>query len=178
MVDRILRDGAVTLRPWRDGDLDDIVEMCQDAEIARWTRVPQPYGEDDARQFLADESRGSKEGTFFGFAITDTESDAVVGSVGVSIVAAGTGDIGYFVSAGARRRGIGKRSLLLVSRWALKELGLARAQITIRPENIPSRRLAESCGYRYEGVLRSLLLTSKDERVDAAVYSLLPGEIG
>ena len=29
-----------------------IVAACQDPEIGRWTRVPSPYGEDDARAYL------------------------------------------------------------------------------------------------------------------------------
>lgn len=172
----VLNNDIVTLRPWRETDLEEIVEMCQDAEIVRWTRVPSPYGEAEARKALADQSRGAKDGTSFGFAIADADDEAVLGSIDVRIVAAGIGDIGYFVRDTARRRGVGKASLRLVSQWALDALGLARLQITSRPENLPSRRLAESCGYRYEGVLRSWL-EIKGARVDAAMYSLLPEEI-
>ena len=173
----VLNNGIVTLRPWRKTDLEEIVEMCQDSEIVRWTRVPSPYGEAEARKALADQRRGAEDGTSFGFAIADADDKAVLGSIDVRIVATGIGDIGYFVRDTARRRGVGKASLRLVSQWALDGLGLARLQITSRPENVPSRRLAESCGYRYEGVLRAWL-ELKGARVDAAMYSLLPGDIG
>lgn len=177
MRERVISDGVVTLRPWRDSDLADMVEMCQDAEIVRWTRLPSPYGEDDARRYLADQSRCAEEGTSFDFAITDASNDNLLGSISVRIVAAGIGDVGYFVRAEAQHRGIGKRSLGLVSLWAHEELELVRLQITIRSENVLSRRLAESCGYRYEGVLRRWL-EIKGEHVDAAIYSLLPDEAG
>ena len=170
----VLNNGVVALRAWRENDLEEIVAMCQDAEIVRWTRVPSPYGEAEARKALVDQDRGSREETSYGFAITDAYDEAVLGSIDVRIVAAGIGDIGYFVRATARRRGVGKASLGLISRWALDSLGLARLQITSHPENVLSRRLAESCGYRYEGVLRSWL-ELKGARVDAAMYSLLPG---
>lgn len=172
----VLNNGFVTLRPWRENDLDEIVAMCQDAEIVRWTRVPSPYGEAEARKALADQGRGAREETSYGFAIADAHDEAVLGSIDVRIVATGVGDIGYFVRATARRRGVGKASLRLISQWALDSLGLARLQITSRPENVLSRRLAESCGYRYEGLLRSWL-ELKGARVDVAMYSLLPGEI-
>jgi RimJ/RimL family protein N-acetyltransferase len=172
----ILSDGFVTLRPWRETDLEDIVEICQDAEIVRWTRVPSPYGEADARRALADTNRGAENGTSFGFAIADAGDEAVLGSIDVRIVDAGVGDIGYLVRDTARRHGVGTAALRLVSRWALDALGLARLQITIRPDNLASLRLAEACGYQFEGVLRSYL-EIKNERVDAAMYSLPPGEI-
>lgn len=65
----VLSDGAITLRQWRDGDLDAAVAICQDAEIARWTRVPSPYGEEDARLFLEQAQRYFESGTAFPFAV-------------------------------------------------------------------------------------------------------------
>ena len=47
-----LVDGPTALRPWRDSDLSGLVAACQDREISRWTRVPWPYREADARAYL------------------------------------------------------------------------------------------------------------------------------
>lgn len=172
----VLSNGVVTLRPWRNGDLKEMVAICQDEEIVRWTRVPSPYGEVEARKALADIRRSAEEGVFFGFAISDAVGEEVLGSIGLRVVDPSIGDIGYFVRVEARRRGTGRTALELLCRWAFPALGFARLQITIHPENLPSRRLAESCGFHCEGVLRAWLVL-KDERVDAAMYSLLPGEL-
>jgi hypothetical protein len=40
--------GAVQLRPFDPTHLTELVAACQDPEIARWTRVPSPYTNDDA----------------------------------------------------------------------------------------------------------------------------------
>ena len=48
-----LTDGPTTLRPWRDSDLDALVELCRDPEIVRWTRVPANYSPADGRLYLA-----------------------------------------------------------------------------------------------------------------------------
>jgi ribosomal-protein-alanine N-acetyltransferase len=176
MLEHVPSDGVVALRRWRSSDIKGIVEMCRDAEIVRWTRVPSPYKDGDAENAIAAQERGWEDGTSYGFGVVDAASDRLLGSIDVRIVAEGIGDVGYLVSAEARRKGVGKRALLLVSRWAFEELGLVRLQIAIRPENVASRRLADSCGYQLEGVLRSWL-DIKDERVDVAMYSLLPGEI-
>ncbi|MGD0165665.1 MAG: GNAT family N-acetyltransferase [Gaiellaceae bacterium] len=137
----LLDDGVILLRPWRDSDLGAAVEICQDAEIVRWTRVPSPYGEEDGRRFLAQAKRSFESGTEYAFAVVGVPDRVLLGSVSVKLVADGVGEVGYFVGAGIRRRGIGKRAVRLISRWALEDLGLARLQITVLGGNIASQRL-------------------------------------
>jgi RimJ/RimL family protein N-acetyltransferase len=98
-----------------------------------------------------------------------------VGSIGVAVNGA-VGEIGYFVFAGHRRRGIGEQALRLVSRWALEELGLARLQLTAMVGNVASAQLAEKVGFTREGVLRAWI-ENRGERADAIMFSLLPDEI-
>jgi RimJ/RimL family protein N-acetyltransferase len=64
-----LSDGRTALRPWRDSDLSAIVAACQDPEIGRWTRVPSPYGEADARAFLLERYDAIHAGRSAPFAI-------------------------------------------------------------------------------------------------------------
>ena len=47
-----LRDDAVVLRPWSLDDVPAVTAACQDPEIPRWTTVPTPYAEEDARLWL------------------------------------------------------------------------------------------------------------------------------
>jgi GNAT acetyltransferase-like protein len=48
-----LTDGPdLILRQPLSGDVDDIVAQCRDPEFQRWTRVPVPYHESDAQDFL------------------------------------------------------------------------------------------------------------------------------
>jgi RimJ/RimL family protein N-acetyltransferase len=85
------------------------------------------------------------------------------------------GEIGYVVAREARGQGIAQRALRLVTDWALDAAGLERVELHIAPENVPSIRAAECCGYVREGVLRSLHF-KEDERGDTVIYSLLPGD--
>ena len=48
-----LKDGIIALRPITEDDIPAVVAACQDPEIPRWTRVPSPYAEADARGFLS-----------------------------------------------------------------------------------------------------------------------------
>ena len=62
--------------------------------------------------------------------------------------------------------------------WAFETLGLARLEGTVDPENVASQRVAEQCGFRREGCLRSsTIIRQTGERRDALVYGLLQGEL-
>ncbi|MGH2856147.1 MAG: GNAT family N-acetyltransferase, partial [Solirubrobacteraceae bacterium] len=64
-----LVDGDTALRPWRDADRPALVAACQDAEIARWTSVPAPYGDADARAYLRQRFDAAAAGLTAPFAI-------------------------------------------------------------------------------------------------------------
>ena len=171
-----LEDEIILLRRWNEGDIAANVAACRDIDAIRWMPIiPDPYDETDALEFFAHAERGWEEGSFYGFAVVERQTDRLVGSIGVSVDGA-IGTVGYFVIAGMRGRGIGARALRLVSRWALEELELARLQLTVMIGNVASARLAEKVGFKREGVLRSWM-DNRGERADVIMHSLLPGEI-
>lgn len=171
-----LEDDAIVLRRWHERDIEGSIAACSDPEVVRWIpRIPTPYSEQDAREFLEHADSGWEEGTSFSFAIAERMSGRTVGSIGVTLNGA-IGEVGYLVFAGYRRRGIGERALRLVSFWALEELELARLQLTAMIGNVASARLAEKVGFRREGVLRAWL-DNRGTRADVIMHSLLPGEI-
>jgi RimJ/RimL family protein N-acetyltransferase len=75
----------------------------------------------------------------------------------------------------ARGRGVASAAVRVLSAWAFSELKLERLQLSIRPDNVASRRVAEKAEYVCEGTLRSSKLV-RGRRVDGAVYSLLPDQ--
>jgi len=169
-----LDDGAVALRAWRADDADVIVACIDgDPEISRWLdQVPQPYTRENALEYI----RGLGEEAF---AIIDSATQEVVGSVGVGFNADGdVGEVGYWLRADARGRGLATRAVALVCRWAFAREGVARLQLRADVENAPSRRVAEKAGFREEGVLRSAQWNPRlGRRVNWVMYSLLPGEL-
>ena len=85
-------------------------------------------------------------------------------------------EIGYGVRADERGRGYATEALVAVSRWALTAGGMQRAWLTANTDNIPSVRVAQKAGFRYEGTLRRAAVEA-DGLHDQAVYSLLNDEI-
>lgn len=176
-----LSDGTVTLRPWREHDVPAIVDGCRDDEVAWWLdQVPQPYGEADARTYVAMTRRGWKDGTHATFAITDPESGTVLGSVGIHWLEPdhGVAEVGYWVCREARGKGVATRATALAARWAIDGCGVKRLQLRADTRNVASQRVAEAAGFRREGVLRSARFNARQgRRVDFVIYSLLADEL-
>jgi RimJ/RimL family protein N-acetyltransferase len=176
-----LADGEIALRPWLERDVPAIVRACRDDDIAWWLdQVPQPYGEADARTYVAMTRRGWKDGTHAAFAVTDAVTGEVVGSVGLHWLDTehGVAEVGYWVRRESRGRGVATRATRLAARWALTTCGMKRLQLRADQRNVASQRVAESAGFRLEGVLRSVRFNQRQgRRVDFVVYSLLPDEL-
>jgi RimJ/RimL family protein N-acetyltransferase len=148
-----LSDGVVTLRPKRPEDVDAIVAACQDPEIPRWTQVPSPYTRERAVEWIA-QTKGDPRTA----SLLAVDADGrLLGSFSVMEIdsARGYGEIGYWVAAEARRRGVATRAVVLLRDWAQAALGLSELEIMADPENLGSRRVAERAGFVETGERRA-----------------------
>ena len=168
--------GDLLLRPWRSDDVEAVFLECQDAEIQRWTsQVPSPYTRQDAEEFVGGSPERWAEG-MPSFAIVDAESGTLLGSIGVPRVSDdGDAEIGYWVAAAARGRGVATQATRRLAAW-LFERGHPRLVWHARLGNVVSRRVAESAGFVIEGVARKGMVC-RGERVDVWVASMLPADL-
>jgi RimJ/RimL family protein N-acetyltransferase len=145
-----LTDGVVTLRPRRPEDADAIVAACQDPEISRWTQVPSPYTRAHAEEWLAQSDPSQAR------LLAVDADDRLLGSFSVMEIdrGRGYGEIGYWVAAGARGRGVATRAVALLRDWAASK-GLRELEIMAKPANVPSGRVAARAGFRPTGETRS-----------------------
>jgi RimJ/RimL family protein N-acetyltransferase len=180
--DPALSDGFVTLRPWQHDDIPELVACIDgDEEITRWLdMIPQPYRENEARLWVDQATSFWREGTSAPFALLAADSGEVAGGVGFRWLGEeqGVGEVGYWIRAGDRGRGLTTRAVTLISRWAIEELGCERLQLRADEENLSSQRVAEKAGFTREGVLRAAHYNARlDRRVDYVIYSLLPSDL-
>jgi RimJ/RimL family protein N-acetyltransferase len=174
--DPALTDGVVLLRLLRDDDVEPMVDHCRDPEMQRWTLVPTPYGEADAREWIRLSQLRWKEGDAAMFAIADAGTGEYLGGIDVRSGPWPIGDVGYGVKREVRGQGLTPRALRLISRWAFDELGLVRVELTTDIANHASQRAAEKAGFVREGILRQRLEV-KGHRSDCAMFSLIPADL-
>ena len=107
-----LSDGEVALREWRRDDMPAMITMLDDEAIIRWTRVPSPYGERDALDYLARGDAERERGEGINLAIVSATGDELLGSISVRIASWADlrGQLGYLVAAHARGRGVMPRA--------------------------------------------------------------------
>ena len=144
----VLTDGVITLRPPGPGDEDAIYAACQDPEIQRWTGVPSPYLREHSSGYLERVAAEREAGTSLAFLAVDEEG-ALLGNFSVMELdrRPGYGEIGYWVAAPARGRGVATRATRLLTEWGHAELGLERIEIIVHRDNAPSHRVPERLGY-------------------------------
>jgi RimJ/RimL family protein N-acetyltransferase len=172
-----LGQGAIALRPWQEADQEVMVAICSDPDVARFTRVPEPYSEADARAWLDALPGRLEAGEGVTFAITEG-GGTPVGSIGLRIDPSDRdiAEAGYMVAPAARGRGVATTALRLAARWAMRDLGVARVQLTTHVDNPASQRVAERAGFRREGVLRAWE-ELRGERVDLVMFSLVGSDL-
>ena len=174
LPDPPLGNGDIALRPWRPQDVPAIVAACQDPEIPKWTLVPSPYSEDDARLWLAAQSAARRGGRRVELAIVDPE-DRLLGSIAIARSLDGSaGEVGYWVAREARRRGVATRAVQLLAGWAFSELGLERIELLAEPGNYASQRVAEAAGFTLDRLLPAHR-EQKGRMRDFYLYVLSPG---
>ena len=175
----VLADGVVTLRAHGERDLDAIVEQATDPESVRWTTVPTPYGQAEAREFLAhiagqwDDGEGSRL-----WAIEAADDDGrrrFAGTVDLRPRGAGQLDLGFGLHPWARGRGVMARAVRLACAHGFDRLDATTVQWRAVVGNWGSRRVAWACGFRVDGTVRDLL-EHRGRRLDGWVGSLRKGE--
>ena len=169
-----LADDRTALRQWTDEDVPAIVAACRDPETARWTTVPIPYTERDARAWLERCADGWERG-IAPFAVVERDSGDLAAAISVWLHGP-VAELGYWAVPEHRGKGHVPRAVRLVARWCFDELGLVRVQLGTFPGNRASERVAEKCGFTREGILRAWA-DQRGDRRDMTMWSLLPGEL-
>ena len=170
----LLAGPDLLLRGHREDDLEAIVEQCRDGETQRWTTVPVPYSDADARWFIRHVAEGWCDGVMAAFAIEFQGRFA--GTIDLRLQEGAWAEVGFGLAPWARGRHIMRRSLTRILTWAFDDLGLAGVCWRAHVGNDASRRVAEACGFRLEGTVRGLCV-QRGARVDAWIGTVLQGEI-
>lgn len=155
-----LSNGELTLRPFTLSDRKQWkrVRAVNRDWLAQWeATVPKSS---DAKSNVMSYAkmvrtfrREANAGRSFSFAIF--KGPNLIGQINLGGIIYGAlrgAHIGYWIDRNYANRGYMSAAVNMVTDFAFSELELHRIEINIRPENEPSIRVAEKCGYLYEGL--------------------------
>jgi RimJ/RimL family protein N-acetyltransferase len=170
----VLHIGPYRMDTPADSDLADIVEAFRDPDIAVWNPPGGPPIPVEERAPLWIASRATWDEHHASWVVRDHDG-TVVGQVSLHQLdfVNETCEVGYWLTARGRGRGIGTAMVEAATRFAFDELGMFRIELFHAVENEPSCRLALRCGYAHEGTARQSYTYGDGRRHDEHLHARL-----
>lgn len=158
------------LRAYSEGDIAELVPLIGTREVAATTlRIPHPYTEQDARDFLVlleDTSR-------IWLAITLRNDGRQIGGVGLRVDEQHQhAELGYWLGAPCWGKGYATEAAREMLRYGFENLQLHRIFASHFKHNPASGRILRKLGMRYEGCQREHL-RKWGQFVDSELYGML-----
>jgi RimJ/RimL family protein N-acetyltransferase len=126
---------------------------------------------EEAEAYIAKEAHAAAAGSAFYYAVRERKTKRQIGQLQIKNLQwkAKSAELGYFVDAEWRRRGVGEELVEIALQELFAKRGFRRVVIRAIPGNEASLGLARKMGFREEGVLRSEFLTGRGEWADVVV---------
>jgi RimJ/RimL family protein N-acetyltransferase len=170
----VLRDGALTLRPF---DRADLAELWMHATGDRGA-FEQPWGAEDEAARARLRARVQHSGTWHDGRVLDLAVDVdgqLVGDIQARRDPAyeppGLFDLGIELFRDHRGRGFGVIALTLMTAFLFDEEHAVRVSLSTDVDNVAMRGAAEKAGFSLEGIMRGFWQTPDGSVRDFALYA-------
>jgi len=145
-----IRTDRLTLRAPRMGDVAAITALAGDYAVASMTtRMPHPYAEADARQFVELVARQDtgRERTF----VIEHDEHGTVGAIGFHRAAPGPLEFGYWIGRPYWGWGFATEAVAGALHWAAQDWGRKAISSGHFADNGPSANVLIKSGFLYTG---------------------------
>ncbi|TCR64321.1 GNAT family N-acetyltransferase [Bosea sp. BK604] len=149
-----IETSGLTLRAWREDDIEALTRGLNDLRLAKWLAfVPHPYSTSDAQNWIRrcqEISSTTIRPTAYEFAIELRAERRVIGGVSLNKIdmEAGTGGGGIWIASDYQGRGYGREAFEAKIRFAFCELGLKKLVNGYFDGNEDSWAMQRKLGYR------------------------------
>lgn len=170
----MLETSRLVLRPYAESDIPALTRLAGEREVAATTlRIPHPYTEQNAREYLAICQAESNNGPVTRFAITLRNTGEFCGGAGLRLDPAHAhGELGYWLGVPFWGQGYATEAARAVIDYGFGDLGLYRIYASHFAGNNASGRILRKVGMKYEGRLRGHLC-KWGEFLDSEFYGIL-----
>lgn len=161
----------ITLRPWHLDDIDDLVALANNKNIAQFMAdvFPHPYTIENGK-------------TFIGFATSNPNSkifaiivdNKPIGSIGLHLqtdILRKNAEIGYWLGEDYWGKGIITKAIPQIIDYGFKNMDIVRIFARIFETNKASQKVVEKCGFKLEGKYDKTLYKN-GEYLDELIYAI------
>ena len=149
----ILESERLLLRPPHMADVDAIVAQIGDRDVAKnLSRVPHPYCEQDAKDWLELSAELRARGSAYGFAITRKWDGVFIGVCGVHLHEQGSLELGYWLGKRYWGHGYATEAARRLASFAFRELKADGLIAGWFHDNPASGNVLAKLGFRPTGV--------------------------
>lgn len=167
---------SVTLRKLRATDAAALFRYYHNPSVYQHLDWYGPSSTEDAEALIARWNRGFEEGWILRFAIADTSTDEIIGTIFLNGFEGKRAEVGYELSESCWNQGIMSEALQGIVELGFNRLGRQRIQACVSHENRASQRLLLKNGFEQEGVLRKYECHEvSGELKDMILYSIVRG---
>lgn len=174
MTPMTLETPRLVLRPYSEADLPALIRLAGAREVAITTlRIPHPYTEENAREYLAICQAESASGPVTRFAITLRADGQFCGGAGLRLDPAHRhAELGYWLGVPFWGQGYATEAARAMLAYGFDTLALHRIYASHFAGNDASGRVLRKIGMKYEGRLRAHVC-KWGEFLDLEFYGML-----
>jgi RimJ/RimL family protein N-acetyltransferase len=174
-----LQYGLITLRKPEERDITSIFEGVQDPLIPRFTRIPANYQLANAEHYVRERSpNGFTLQTEIQLVLEYDGNFAGAVSFHTLVLDEAKAEIGYWITANARGKGIATAATKLLTGYGFETIGFQRIEALVVESNKPSLKVLSNAGYLQEGVLRDKSCCADGSRENMVLFAALRNEWG
>jgi RimJ/RimL family protein N-acetyltransferase len=169
-----LESARLILRTFQLSDVDQVVELANNWEVARTTRnIPYPYLKEHAVEWITGHKDFLEQGTRLTYAITKSEEQSVIGAIGLINLNEYEGSLGYWVGEPYWGNGYCTEAAGCLMQYAFKELQLKRIYAEHMEGNIASGRVMQNNGMKKIGT--NTMIGRNSEQLSVDCYEIKLG---
>jgi RimJ/RimL family protein N-acetyltransferase len=147
-----LSAGPVVLDSPAPADAERVYEYCQDPLFEKYLTVPWPYSRLDASYFVGTfVPDGWTSGRELTWALRSAPGQPLLGVVGIRLEGAGQANLGFWLGAPHRGRGLMPAAVTAVADWAFAAGGIRLLAWECVLGNRSSLAVARKVGFHYIG---------------------------
>jgi len=173
-----LQTERLTLRAYEVSDIPALVPLIGAREVAATTlRIPHPYTDEYARDFIVSAREDMANGKCSRLAIILRQSETLCGGMGLMIEADHRrAELGYWIGLPYWGYGYATEAARIMVNYGFRTLGLHRIFASHFANNPTSGRVLRKIGMRHEGCLRAHVM-KWGELHDLEMYGMVASDV-